>query len=164
MLFRSATVTDEGVDAEVDRLRAMFGTLALVERPCADGDVLLVDIDGFDGDSAVEDLSASSLSYELGTDGMLPGFDDAVRGASKGDTRVLDFTPQNGDWAGVPLKATVTVSGVRERVLPALDDSFAQLASEFDTVAELNDDIRTRLVRVKRMEQGAQAQIGRAHV
>jgi len=88
---------------------------------------------------------------------MLPGFDDAVRGAAKGDTVVLDFTPQNGDWAGINLKASVTVSAVRERVLPPLDDSFAQLASEFDTVAELNDDIKTRLVRVKRLEQGSEA-------
>ncbi len=153
-----AIPTVDDVAAQVEGLRRRFATLSDVDRAAQDGDVLLVDISGAteEGD-AVEDLTGSSLSYELGTDGMLPGFDDAVRGASKGDTRVLDFTPQNGDWAGVPLKATVTVSGVRERVLPALDDSFAQLASEFDTVAELNDDIRTRLVRVKRMEQGAQA-------
>lgn len=153
-----AIPTVDDVAQQVEALRTRFATLSEVDRAAKDGDVLLVDISGAteEGD-AVEDLTGSALSYELGTDGMLPGFDDAVRGAAKGDTRVLDFTPQNGDWAGIPLKATVTVSAVRERVLPALDDSFAQLASEFDTVAELNDDIRTRLVRVKRLEQGAQA-------
>jgi len=153
-----AVPTIDDIAEQVEALRSRFATLTEVERAAANGDVLLVDISGAteDGD-AVEDLSGKALSYELGTDGMLPGFDDAVRGSSKGDTVVLDFTPQNGDWAGVTLKATVTVSAVRERVLPPLDDSFAQLASEFDTVAELNDDIKTRLVRVKRLEQGSEA-------
>jgi len=153
-----AVPTIDDIAEQVEALRSRFATLTEVERAAADGDVLLVDIAGAteDGD-AVEDLSGKALSYELGTDGMLPGFDDAVRGAAKGDTVVLDFTPQNGDWAGINLKASVTVSAVRERVLPPLDDSFAQLASEFDTVAELNDDIKTRLVRVKRLEQGSEA-------
>jgi len=148
----------DDVAQQVEALRSRFATLTEVERAAANGDVLLVDIAGAteDGDP-VEDLSGKALSYELGTDGMLPGFDDAVRGASKGDTVVLDFTPQNGDWSGINLKASITVAAVRERVLPALDDSFAQLASEFDTVSELNDDIKTRLMRVKRMEQGAEA-------
>lgn len=148
----------DDVAQQVEALRSRFATLTEVERAAANGDVLLVDIAGAteDGDP-VEDLSGKALSYELGTDGMLPGFDDAVRGAAKGDTVVLDFTPQNGDWSGINLKASITVAAVRERVLPALDDSFAQLASEFDTVAELNDDIKTRLMRVKRMEQGAEA-------
>ena len=148
----------DDVAQQVEALRSRFATLTEVERAAANGDVLLVDIAGAteDGD-LVEDLSGKALSYELGTDGMLPGFDDAVRGAAKGDTVVLDFTPQNGDWSGINLKASITVAAVRERVLPALDDSFAQLASEFDTVAELNDDIKTRLMRVKRMEQGAEA-------
>jgi len=148
----------DDVAQQVEALRSRFATLTEVERSAANGDVLLVDIAGAteDGDP-VEDLSGKALSYELGTDGMLPGFDDAVRGASKGDTVVLDFTPQNGDWSGINLKASITVAAVRERVLPALDDSFAQLASEFDTVSELNDDIKTRLMRVKRMEQGAEA-------
>ena len=148
----------DDVAQQVEALRSRFATLTEVERSAANGDVLLVDIAGAteDGDP-VEDLSGKALSYELGTDGMLPGFDDAVRGAAKGDTVVLDFTPQNGDWSGINLKASITVAAVRERVLPALDDSFAQLASEFDTVSELNDDIKTRLMRVKRMEQGAEA-------
>ena len=144
----------DDVAQQVEALRARFATLTEVERAAANGDVLLVDIAGAteDGDP-VEDLSGKALSYELGTDGMLPGFDEAVRGASKGDTVVLDFTPQNGDWAGINLKASITVAGVRERVLPALDDSFAELASEFDTLAELQDDIRTELRRMRQMEQ-----------
>ncbi len=153
-----AVASDADVDEQLDSLRGRFATLKDVERASADGDVLLVDISGAtaEGDD-VEDLSGTALSYELGTDGMLPGFDDAVRGASNGDTRTFEFTPQNGDWTGVPLTVTVVVTAVRERELPALDDDFAQLASEFDTVGELRADVATRLARLKRLEQGAEA-------
>jgi trigger factor len=154
----NAVPNDDDVSAQVDSLRARFATLKDVERAAADGDVLLVDIAGAtpEGD-AVEDLIGNALSYELGTEGMLPGFDEAVRGAKAGDTRSFEFTPQNGDWTGIPLTVNVTISGVRERELPELNDDFAQLASEFDTVAELQDDVKTRLVRLKRLEQGAEA-------
>jgi len=153
-----AEPSESDIDTQVDALRGRFASLVDVSRASADGDVLLVDISGAtpEGD-VVDDLVGNALSYELGTDGMLPGFDDAVRGASAGETRSFEFTPQNGDWAGIPLTVNVTVTGVRERELPALDDSFAQLASEFDTVAELRDDVATRLVRLKRLEQGAEA-------
>ena len=150
--------SDADVDEQLDSLRGRFASLKDVDRASADGDVLLVDISGAtaEGD-AVEDLSGTALSYELGTEGMLPGFDEAVRGASKDETRTFEFTPQNGDWTGIPLTVTVVVTGVRERELPALDDDFAQLASEFDTVAELRDDTRERLMRMKRLEQGSEA-------
>lgn len=148
----------DDVATQIDSLRSRFATLKDVERAAADGDVLLVDIAGAtpEGD-AVDDLIGNALSYELGTEGMLPGFDEAVRGAKTGETRSFEFTPQNGDWIGIPLTVNVEVKGVRERELPALDDDFAQLASEFDTVAELQDDVKTRLVRLKRLEQGAEA-------
>ena len=154
----NAVPNDDDVATQVDSLRARFATLKDVERAAADGDVLLVDIAGAtpEGD-AVDDLIGNALSYELGTEGMLPGFDEAVRGAKAGETRSFEFTPQNGDWVGIPLTVNVEVKGVRERELPALDDDFAQLASEFDTVAELQDDVKTRLVRLKRLEQGAEA-------
>jgi trigger factor len=146
----SPAPTEAEVDEQLDGLRGRFATLKEVDRAAADGDVLLVDIAGStpEGD-ALEDLSASALSYELGTDGLLPGLDDAVRGAVKDE--------ENGDWAGVSLKVKTTVAGVRERELPPLDDDFAQLASEFDTVDELREDVRASLTRMKTMEQGVEA-------
>ncbi len=154
----NATPSDADIDEQLDSLRGRFASLTEVDRAAADGDVILVDIAGAtpEGD-AVEDLVGNALSYELGTDGMLPGFDDAVRGAAKDEERTFEFTPQNGDWTDIPLTVTATVRAVRERELPALDDDFAQLASEFDTVDELRADVRTRLERVKRLEQGAEA-------
>jgi trigger factor len=152
-----AQVTDSQVDEQVDTLRARFGTLTVVERASNTGDVLLVNISGADAGAPVEDLSASALSYELGTNGMLPGFDEAVTGASAGDVRSFTFKADAGEFSGKDLEVTVEISSVRERVLPAADDSFAQLASEFDTIDELREDIRTRLVRVRAFEQGFQA-------
>lgn len=158
-----AEVTDDNVDEQLLALRGRFASLSPVERPAADGDVLLVDIMGAEADgSAVEDLSGQALSYELGTDGMLPGFDDAVRGASAGETRTFNFTPEGGEYVERALTVNATVSAVRERVLPEGDDDFAQLASEFDTVDELREDIRTRLGRVRVLEQGMQAR-GKVH-
>ncbi len=145
------------VDEQIDALRTRFATLKTVERAAKDGDVLLIDIAGdLDGDN-IADLTASALSYELGTDGMLPGFDEAVRGASVDEVRTFDFTPEAGEHEGKAIKVSVTVKAVRERELPELNDDFAQLASEFDTVAELRADVETRYARLKRMEQGYQA-------
>ena len=80
----NATPSDADIDEQLDSLRGRFASLTEVDRAAADGDVILVDIAGAtpEGD-AVEDLVGNALSYELGTDGMLPGFDDAVRGAAK---------------------------------------------------------------------------------
>jgi trigger factor len=149
-----AEVTEEDVQAQLDGLRSRFGTLTTVERAAATGDVLLFDLSGEHDGAPVEDLVATALSYELGTEGMLPGFDEALDGASAGDTRTFTFTPEAGEFEGKEITVTVVVSSVRERSLPEADDAFAQLASEFDTIEELRDDLRSRLAGVKRLEQG----------
>ena len=154
----AAEASETDIDEHIDNLRTRFASLKDVDRACADGDVLLVDISGAtDSGDAVDDLSGNALSYEMGTDGMLPGFDEAVRGAKAGETRTFEFTPSNGDWAGIPLSVTATVTAVRERELPDLDEEFVVMASEFDTVEELREDAKTRVNRLKRMEQGQQA-------
>ncbi len=150
----AAEVADDDVEEQLTSLRARFGSLTTVERAAADGDVLLVDVSGTLDGETVDDLQGSAMSYELGTDGMLPGFDEAVAGAEAGETRTFVFTPEVGEYAGKGLDVSVVVSQVRERVLPDADDSFAQLASEFDTIDELRDDIRERLAKVKVLEQG----------
>ncbi len=153
-----ATATEEAIDEHIDNLRSRFASLKDVERACEDGDVVLVDLSGAtDTGEDVEDLSGAALSYEMGTEGMLPGFDEAMRGASAGETRTFPFTPSNGDWTGVPLTVTATITAVRERELPELDEEFVVMASEFDTVDELRADAKNRVERLKRMEQGQQA-------
>ncbi|MCU0264288.1 MAG: trigger factor [Candidatus Nanopelagicales bacterium] len=153
-----AEPTDEEVTEQVDALRARFATLTDVDRPAQDGDVLLVDLSGACEGEEVEDLMASALSFEVGgKEEPLPGFDDAVRGAVADDVRSFSFPAEAGQYEGKDIDVTVTVTTVRERELPAADDDFALMASEFDTMDELTDDVRTRLVRMKRLEQGVQA-------
>ncbi len=152
-----AVVTDEDVDAQLKDLRARFGSLKAVERPAADGDIVMIDLRGTHNGEEVEDIAANAMSYELGSDGMVPGFDDAVRGASAGDERSFVFTPTNGVWTDKTIEVTVTVRSVRERELPEANDEFAQLASEFDTIADLRNDIKERLGRLRLVEQAYQA-------
>lgn len=157
------TVGDEGIDEELSSLRRRFATLVPVEREAIDGDLLLVDLSGTNaaGDD-VEDLSAAAMSVELGDESILPGFDEALRGAKAGQTRTFEFVPSAGEYADQPLTVSVMVSTVRERELPEPDDEFAMLASEFDTLEELRADIGERMERVKRMEQAMEAR-GKVH-
>ena len=154
----AADPTDEEVTEQVDSLRTRFATLTDVERAAEDGDVLLVDLAGSCEGAEIDDLSASALSFEVGgADEPLPGFNDAVRGAVAGEARSFSFPAEAGEYAGKDIDVTVTVEKVRERELPVADDDFAMMASEFDTMDELTDDVRQRLIRVKRLEQGVQA-------
>jgi trigger factor len=148
-------VTDEDVDARLEQLRERFGTLVGVDRPVADGDFVSLDIAAqIDGN---EIDSAKGISYEVGSGTMLDGLDEAVLGASAQETRTFTAPLAGGEQAGQDAEVTVTVQAVKERELPDADDEFAQLASEFDTLAELRDDLRSQAERVKRFEQGAQA-------
>jgi trigger factor len=152
-----AEVTVDQVEEQLTALRGRFGALKEVSRAAKDGDVLLVDLSGDHEGQVVEELAATAFSYELGSDDMVPGFDDAVRGAKTDEVRHFVFTPSAGQWSGKGITVEVTVKAVRERELPDADDQFAQLASEFDTIGELREDIRTRLGRVRLIEQAYQA-------
>jgi trigger factor len=153
----NAEVTVDQVEEQLTGLRGRFGALKEVTRAAKDGDVLLVDLSGDHEGQVVEELAATAFSYELGSDDMVPGFDDAVRGAQADEVRHFLFTPSAGQWSGKGITVEVVVKAVRERELPEADDQFAQLASEFDTIGELREDIRTRLGRVRLIEQAYQA-------
>jgi len=154
---QASAVSEDDVDEQLESLRARFGTLVNEDRPSQNGDVLLVDIAGTHDGTDVDDLQASALSFELGTDGLIPGFDEAMAGASAGESRHFDFTPEVGEWEGKLIDVEATVTAVRRRDLPTADDDFAQMASEFDTLEELRADLRTRLERVRTLEQGYEA-------
>lgn len=152
-----AEVTIDQVEDQLTALRGRFGALKEVSREAKNGDVLLVDLSGDHEGQVVEELAATAFSYELGSDDMVPGFDAAVRGAKADEVRHFVFTPSAGQWSGKGITVEVGVKAVRERELPDADDQFAQLASEFDTIGELREDIRTRLGRVRLIEQAYQA-------
>jgi trigger factor len=150
-------VTDEEVDEQLDGLRSRFGTLTSVERPVQQGDFVSLDLSATVDGAEVADLATTDLSYEIGSGQLMEGIDDALIGASQGDERTVTAVMAAGEYAGREAEVTAKIQAVKERELPAADDEFAQLASEFDTIDELRADLRTRLGRVKAMQQGAQA-------
>jgi trigger factor len=152
-----AEVTDAEVDEQLDGLRDRFATLTGVERAAADGDFVSIDLSATVDGEAVDDLTAKGLSYQLGQGSLLDGLDEAAGGLSAGESKEFPTTLVGGDFPGKEAQVTVTVATVKERELPPLDDDFAQTASEFDTLDELRDDLRTRLDSMKKMQQGVQA-------
>jgi trigger factor len=149
-------VSDTDVDEQIDELRARFGTLNTVERAAASGDFVTIDLTARIDGAEVDGGKANEISYEVGSNKMIDNLDEALVGMSAGDTKT--FTSQLvGQKDGESGEIDIVLKAVKERELPALDDSFAKLASEFDTVAQLRADFTERLSRVKKMEQGAQA-------
>jgi trigger factor len=152
----NAEVTDADIDEQLDELRARFGTLNTVERAAKKGDFVTIDLTARIDGAEVDGGKANEISYEVGSDRMIDGLDDALVGMSAGDTKT--FTTQLvGQKDGETGDVEIVVKAVKERELPTADDSFAKLASEFDTLAELKADFSERLARVKKLEQGAQA-------
>jgi trigger factor len=150
-------VTDADVEEQLDELRARFGTLKGVERPVAAGDFVALDLKAEVDGEEIEGGSANGLSYEVGKGDLIDGLDDAIIGKSAGDSTTFATTIAQGDSAGSDAQVSVTVNSVKERELPEVDDEFAQLASEFDTIEELREDLRTRLGRAKALGQGSDA-------
>lgn len=146
-------VSDDDVDAELQSLRARFGTLTGVERPVADGDFVSIDLSATINGEEVPGAAAEGLSHEVGSGRLIAGLDEALVGLSVDESR--EFTAQlaTGEHAGQDAQVTVTVKSVKQRELPEPDDEFAQLASEFDTIDELRSNLRDQVSRAKRAQQ-----------
>ena len=148
-------VTAEDEVQALDALRERFGTLKTVERPAADKDFVTIDIAAeIDGEQVD---AANDLSYQIGSGTMLDGIDEALTGLSAGEDATFEAKLSGGEHAGEQATIKVKLSAVKERELPAADDEFAQLASEFDTIDELKEDIKKQVAEAKVAEQGTQA-------
>jgi trigger factor len=146
-------VSDEDVDAELQSLRARFGTLTGVERPAASGDFVSIDLSAnIDGED-VPEASTKGLSHEVGSGQLVDGLDDAIIGLSAGESKTFTTQMAAGPHAGKEAEVTVTLGSVKERELPEPDDEFAQLASEFDTIDELRANLSDQVSRAKRVQQ-----------
>jgi trigger factor len=139
----------EMVDREIERIREGFAKLEPVERAAAEGDVLLVDFEGLVDGRAFEGGKANDYLLELGGGQLIEGFEAQLAGVNGGETREVEVTfpadYEAEELAGEDALFRVEVKEVREKVLPGLDDDFASEASEFDTLAELREDIAERL-------------------
>lgn len=151
------TVSEEDVEEQVEHLRERFATLNDVERPVQDGDVVTIDLVASRDGETVEGGEVSGYSYKVGSGELIEGVDEALLGLAVGEEKTFTSKLLAGDAAGEDVEVLVRVHAVKEQELPELDDEFAQTASEFDTVEELREDVRTRLERGKRLEQAASA-------
>jgi trigger factor len=152
----NAVVADSDLDEQIDELRARFGTLHTVERATKNGDFVTIDLTARINGEEVDGGKANDISYEVGSNRMIDGLDEALVGMSAGDEKTFttQLVGQKDDEKG---DVEIRLKVVKERELPPVDDAFAKLASEFDTVAELKADFTERLTRLKKLEQGAQA-------
>ncbi len=148
-------VSDEEVAEELDNLRSRFGTLVTVDRPAKTGDFAQIDLVA--SINGVEVDTASGISYEIGSGDLIEGIDEALDSLSAGETTTFNSKLMGGDHEGETAEIVVTVIAVKERELPPIDDDFAQIASEFDTIAELTESLKAQVERSKVFGQGSQA-------
>jgi len=150
-------VSEDDIQEQLTGLRERFASLTPIERAAVDGDYLSLDLVATVDGAEVPGGTAQGLSYEVGSGTLLDGIDDAVRGASAGDVRAFQTTLVAGELEGKTADVAVTVRSVNERTLPEADDAWAESATGFATLEELRTDIRTRIERVKRLQQGVEA-------
>ena len=149
-------VTEKDVDEQIEALRVRFGTLTTIEKDAASGDFVTIDLIAKVDGKEVEGGTANNISYEVGSNRMIDGLDAALEGMKVGENK--SFTTQLvGMKEGETGEVSVTLQAVKKRELPELNDEFAKLASEFETLEELRSDAKERLSRLKAMEQGAEA-------
>jgi trigger factor len=147
----SPTPSDDEIDAQLERFRNQYGELEVVERAADSGDYVTIDIEGSQNGEVLEGLVASAYLYEVGSAGIVPELDEQLVGVLAGDSRSFDAPHPNGEEED-PLHFEVTVTEVKAKVLPDLDDEFAAQASEFETMAEWRDDLVTRMTEVRKAQ------------
>ena len=148
-------VSDEDVDAELQNLRARFGSLKSVDREARTGDFVTIGLKAVIDGEEVD--SASGVSYEIGKGNMLQGLDAALEGLKAGESAVFTTTLAGGEHEGEEAAVTVDVEAVKQRELPEVDDDFASIASEFDTVEEMLEDLRQQVVERRTEDQAVAA-------
>lgn len=151
----AAEVGVDDVEEELDRLRSRFGTLVTVDRPAKTGDFAQIDLVAVIGGEEVD--TAANISYEIGSGELIDGIDEALDTLTAGETTTFEAPLMGGDHEGENAQITVTLNAVKERELPEADDDFAQIASEFDTIGELRQSLRTQVERAKVFGQGTAA-------
>ena len=154
----TAEVSDEDIDEQLTQLRSRFATFNTVERAAEEGDYLTLDLSGAakEGEQ-IDEAQATGLTYVVGSKTLVEGLDDAVLGMSAGETKTFDSKLVAGPRKDEEVDITVTVTAVKVRELPEVDDEFAQMASSFDTAEELRADTAQWVARNKKLTQGGQA-------
>jgi trigger factor len=160
----SVSVTVENADVDPDQveeylggLRERFASLRTVDRPAENGDFVSIDLAATVDGAAVEDAQTTGYSYEVGSESMLDGLDEALAGMTAGESKTFAAELAGGSAVGKTADIQVTVNSVKVKDMPELDDEFAQSASEFDTIGELRASTRRQLAAVRQAGQAGQA-------
>jgi trigger factor len=153
----NADVDPDQVEEYLGALRERFASLKTVDRPVESGDFVSIDLAATVDGETVEDAKATGVSYEVGTESMLDGLDEALTGMTAGESKTFTAELAGGERAGLEADVLVTVNSVKVKELPELDDEFAQSASEFDTVGELRASTRKQLTTMRQAGQAGQA-------
>jgi trigger factor len=153
----NADVSPDEVEEYLGSLRERFASLKTVDRAVQSGDFVSIDLAASVDGKAVDDAQASGVSYEVGSESMLDGLDEALIGTSAGESKTFTTELAGGTQAGKTADVQLTVHSVKVKELPSLDDEFAQSASEFDTVGELRASTRRQLEAMRKAGQTGQA-------
>jgi trigger factor len=153
----NAEVSPDQVEEYIGALRERFASLKTVDRPVESGDFVSIDLAATVDGEAVEDAQATGVSYEVGSESMLDGLDEALAGMTAAESKTFTAELAGGESAGQAADVLVTVNSVKVKELPELDDEFAQSASEFDTIGELRAATRKQLTAVRQAGQAGQA-------
>jgi trigger factor len=147
--------TEEHIDHELEHLRERFGSLKTVDREAGDEDFITLNLSATVDGEEIEDAKVEDMSYRVGSGDLIEGLDDAVKGLKADESATFTSKLVFGEYADKDAEVTVTVTAVKERELPELDDDFAQMASEFDTVEELRADLASGAEESAKAEQAA---------
>ena len=147
---------EEDVDKALEELAERFGELKDTKRKMKTGDYAIIDITAEIDGEKIEDASTEGLSYRIGDDDLIKGLDTALRGMKTGEDNEFTSTIQSGEHKDEEATIKVHVQQSKERKLPTMDDEFAQMASEFDTMDELRESTKTQVEETKKAEQAAQ--------
>ena len=147
--------TEEHIDHELEHLRERFGSLKTVDREAGDEDFITLNLSATVDGEEIEDAKVEDMSYRVGSGDLIEGLDDAVKGLKADESATFTSKLVFGEYADKDAEVTVTVTAVKERELPELDDDFAQMASEFDTMEDLRADLASGAEESAKAEQAA---------
>ncbi|MCL1983293.1 MAG: trigger factor [Clostridiales bacterium] len=146
-----AEVTDEDVTSELEALQKRNARIVVVDRPAKEGDMVLVDYEGYVDGEQFEGGTAERQPLKLGSGTFIPGFEEQLVGAAAGEQRdvnvVFPVDYHSADLAGREALFKCKVHEIKEEELPELNDDFAKDVSEYDTIEELKDETREKLVK-----------------
>ena len=152
----SITPTEEEISDQIERIKLQFADVNKVERPSKTSDYLLVNISGMENGKELEEFSYQDYLYELGSNSLTPSMDSKLEGVSTG--AIIKFNDDIPSVGKSNVKITVLVKEIKEKVMPELTDEWVSSMTEFDNIAEMNDELFKNIEMVKKRQIANQYQ------